>query len=186
MSLGIYAIVSPDGGAYHTYYENIFYTRFLMQSYDEKIVDLLLENQTRYQFILCAVSSSNVKANVVITDPDGDELSILDFIDHEVAILGEFITNEEGNYSIGLKALDEGSSYLADFSIAERFDEYYPEGGRYAGRNKSIRLIKGTLLVISGICISLACMHAFLTKRIEMSRREVNKTWLPLVCGHAC
>ena len=130
--LAIHIYFAPKG-AYHTYYDRIFYDTLSIQSYDEKIVDLLLENQARYRFRLSAADGpSDVNLNVIITDSDGNELSLLDFRDQGETIYWESISNRSGNYSIYLKELNEGYSYTASFSVAQRIDDYYPEGGRYA------------------------------------------------------
>ena len=146
----IYLFFTPKGG-YHTYYDRIFYDTLSIQSYDEKIVDVLLKNQTRYRFRLGAAGPSDVNLNVIITDSDGDELSILDFRDQGETIYVEFISNKSGNYSIYLKELDEGYSYTAVFSVSERFDDYYPGGGRYASINNLLRWMQTVFLAIIGI-----------------------------------
>lgn len=145
----VYLFFTPKGG-YHTYYENVFYARFSIQSYDEKIVNVLLENQTRYRFTLSAADPSDVNANVAIIDSDGDEIVILDFRDQGGHIEGEFISNKSGNYTVCLTELNEGYSYTADFSVDERIDEYYPGGGRYASINNLIRRIQAVFLAIIG------------------------------------
>lgn len=145
----VYLFFTPKG-AYHTYYKNIFYERFSMQSYDEKIVNVLLENQTRYRFSLSAAEPSDVNADVAIMDSDGDEMSIVDSIDLGGRIEGEFVSNKSGNYTVYLTELNEGYSYTAAFSVDERIDEYYPGGGRYASINNLMRRIQAVFLAIVG------------------------------------
>lgn len=147
--VAFFLLMTPRGGT-HTYYDNVFSENLVMQSFEEKIVTVSLENMTHYQLFLGASETSDVRFTIL--DPNQNELSILGFRELPGgAFDGEFITTTQGNYTIHITENNQDNSYNAYFSVSERIDEYYPQGGRYGSINNLLKNIQAAFIAIAGI-----------------------------------
>lgn len=150
-AIGVYDIISPIPGAYRTTHPNVYNTSLSMAIQYEKVVEVLLENQTGYRFSLGADSKVDVNVQVVITSFLGENISIQNFQDYGGSISGEFVSNDAGNYTFRLTELDDSSDYDAYFAVDQIIVEYFPDGGRYASRNRDIKTTGGIIKIAFGI-----------------------------------
>ena len=173
--VAFFIFITPRGGT-HTYYEDVFYSRFYIESFEENIFSILLNNQTRYQFTLSTASKSDVNADVFILDSFKNQISILDFRDFGGAIRGEFNSKNSGNYTFSITEPKENYSYTADFNVNQRIDEYYPTGGRYGNVNNAIKNIPAVFLSFIGFGFILSAFWKEITK-IWRTIREGSTPW---------
>lgn len=170
--IAVYLFFTPQG-AYHTYYDRIFYDTLSIQSYDEKTVNVLIENQTNYEFRLSASNSTDVNVKVVIADSDGNKISINNPKDFGSRIEGSFKSTVPGNYSFHLTE-QNGNSYSAEFLVRERIDDYYPGGGRYASINNFMRRIQAFFLAIIGTGLILSVFWKNIKKQLAKCNLKTN------------
>jgi hypothetical protein len=157
----------------HTFYEKVFSENIDMQSFEEKIITISLENMTRYGLFLGAPVTSNVNVSFTILDPNKDELSVFDFRDHGDSVESEFITTTQGNYTIHITEQTQDNSYTAYFSVSERIDEYYATGGKYTAINNLLKNIQATFIAIVGIAFILTAFWKDLKKLTQTTQNNM-------------
>ena len=153
--IGIVIIISPIPGAYHTYYSTIFNTTFEMQPELEQNIEVLLKNQTTYNFYISTSSQADINPQVNLTTSYGEQIQIFVLVELKGYIEAEFISTEAGNYTFHLTELNQQSPYPTSFGVRKEINDYYPDGGRYASINIAMKNNVGFLIIIFGCAITL-------------------------------